>query len=359
VDSVGSGCGPSPPAGAEGRGSPTSAGAPSPDRSHVIALSHGRTLTVRTARPEDLEGVRALYAGLSLDDRYHRFFSGAGTPAGYVEAWVHLPERGGVTLVAVVSTDTDRIVGEAGYALLGDGDGEFGITIAADWRGGLGPYLLDVLIEEAAARGVPNLQAEILTDNRAMLGLVWERGYAMLDHTDLASVRVTISTTGHTPSWPADDRRARVLVEMGGPLAPRTGGSRRRLPGHHLPRPRSSITLPGARREALPARLRCRRDRVRPPAQRSPRQPSPGPTPQTPSRHAARGSGDAQRRDPSARARRDRPGLYACGAGHRAPGPTRGLASALVMRAQRDSRIVPDASLATTGSTDLSRLRRG
>jgi hypothetical protein len=216
VDSVASGCGPSPPAGAEGRGSPTSAGAPSPDRSHVIALSHGRTLTVRTARPEDLEGVRALYAGLSLDDRYHRFFSGAGTPAGYVEAWVHLPERGGVTLVAVVSTDTDRIVGEAGYALLGDGDGEFGITIAADWRGGLGPYLLDVLIEEAAARGVPNLQAEILTDNRAMLGLVWERGYAMLDHTDLASVRVTISTTGHTPSWPADDRRARVLVEMAG-----------------------------------------------------------------------------------------------------------------------------------------------
>ena len=71
----------------------------------------------------------------------------------------------GYGVVAVVDHPLEQIVGEADYFLLDNG--ELVITVAADWRGWLGPYLLDVLIEAAAARGVPNLEAEFLVERRA------------------------------------------------------------------------------------------------------------------------------------------------------------------------------------------------
>jgi len=175
-------------------------------------LPDGRTMTVRHRDPADVSGLAELYDGLSLDDRYHRFFSG-GMPKDFVEQWTHVADQGGVGLVAVVANGGEHIVAEAGYALLPDGDGELALTVARDWRGWLGPFLLDALVHEAANRGIPNLQAEILVDNGAMFALVRSRGYAILDHGDWSSVRVTIGTAGYPPGWPEADERPRVLVE--------------------------------------------------------------------------------------------------------------------------------------------------
>jgi hypothetical protein len=182
----------------------------------TIELPRGHTLVVRHSRPDDAPALDELYSGLSLDDRYRRFFSG-GTPRGFAERWSRLDERGGVGVVAVVHDEGgERVVGEAGFGVLPDGDGEFAITVAHAWRGWLGAYLLDVLVREAAARGVPNLRAEILIDNGPMLALVHARGYAVVDHDDWSSVRVTIGTAASTPDWPSLDERPRVLVETPG-----------------------------------------------------------------------------------------------------------------------------------------------
>ncbi len=188
-------------------GSPSSGPFP-----RTVALPGGRTITVRHSEPRDAAELTEFYERLSLDDRYHRFFSGA-RPKDFVERWTHLAERGGVGLVAVVANGTERIVADAGFDLLPDGDGELAITVERDWRGWLGAYLLDALVQEAAARGIPNLQAEILVDNGPMLALVRSRGYAILDHGDWTSVRVTIGTRDDTPDWPEGDERPRVLVE--------------------------------------------------------------------------------------------------------------------------------------------------
>jgi hypothetical protein len=180
--------------------------------SRTIALPHGRTLTVRPSEPSDAPGLTGLYEHLSLDDRYHRFFSGS-MPKNFVEKWTRVAERGGVGLVAVVANGAEQIVAEAGFDLLPDGDAELAITVAHEWRGWLGAYLLDALVQEAAERGIPNLQAEILVDNGPMFALVRSRGYAILDHGDWSSVRVTIGTSASAPDWPAGDDRPRVLVE--------------------------------------------------------------------------------------------------------------------------------------------------
>lgn len=157
----------------------------------TVNLSDSRTLTVRTVTGADVEGLNALFEGLSDEDRYYRFFGMSHPGRKFLEQMTRAEDEGGYRLVAVVSGAEDKLVAEAGYAILPDGNGEFALTIAAGWRGWLGPYLLDALVAAAAARGVSNLQADILLDNVRMLALVSNRGYVTLDRQG-PQVRVAI-----------------------------------------------------------------------------------------------------------------------------------------------------------------------
>lgn len=196
---------------------------PQPAERRTITLPRGDTLVIRAVTPGDVGGLKALYAGLDQRDTYRRFFSVFRPRDAFFERMAAPEEHGGFGLVAAVIADAaagggarDRIVAEAGYTLLPDGDGELAITVAAAWRGWLGPYLLDALLTAAAARGVANLQADVLVTNGPMLALIRSRGYATVDHPDGTLVRVTIGAAARTPGWPAVRDRPRVLVEAPG-----------------------------------------------------------------------------------------------------------------------------------------------
>ena len=205
-------------------------------------------LVVRAVTLDDVPGLTALYEGLSDEDRYRRFFSFYRPPQAFFEKMATVAERNGFELVATTGPapgpgsgsggpsgsgdqggtspgqpgdrESDEapwpIVGEAGYVLLPDGDGELAIAVAHSWRGWLGPYLLDALVSAAAARGVPNLEADVLVTNRPMLALLRSRGCATVEHPDWTEVRVVIGTGGRTPTWPGPHDRPRVLVEVPG-----------------------------------------------------------------------------------------------------------------------------------------------
>jgi RimJ/RimL family protein N-acetyltransferase len=160
--------------------------------------------------------LASLYAGLSTDDLHLRFFSVYKPSRTFLEHLANAAAEGGYGLVAVVGDPDGRIVAEADYFLLPNGDGEMAIIVAPDWRGWLGPYLLDALIDAAAARGVPNLEAEVLVENRQMVALIRHRGYASLDGTDFMTLRVSIGTAATAPTWPGPHDRPRVLAEVGG-----------------------------------------------------------------------------------------------------------------------------------------------
>ncbi len=190
-------------------------------------LPDGRTLTVRAARPGDIEGLRRLFAELPLADRHRRFFSAYRPTLRFLERLVGVTDHDGAQLVAVVSGgDDERIVAEAGYRMLPDGDGELGITVAEEWRGWLGPFLLDALLEVAAGNGVPNLEAEVLVANRQMLALVRARGYALMGREDPSTLRVLVATQGHVPRWPPVGDEPRVLVEAPGGEWPEAAAAR-------------------------------------------------------------------------------------------------------------------------------------
>lgn len=192
--------------------------APGPFEPRRVELDGGTELEVRQVAAGDEDALSDLYAGLGPEDRQRRFFSSYQPGREFFERMTSVGERGGFGLVAVVDPGgpAPRIVGEAAYNLLPNGDGELGITVATGWRGWLGPYLVAVLCEAAAARGVPNLEAEVLVTNRPMLAVLRARGGANLGHSDWTTVRVLVGTSGPAPSWPGAHDRPRVLVEAPG-----------------------------------------------------------------------------------------------------------------------------------------------
>jgi GNAT superfamily N-acetyltransferase len=158
-----------------------------------LGLPDGPALTVRTVTDSDVEGLDALFQGLSDDDRHHRFFSLRHPARKFLEQMTRAEDEGGYRLVAVVSGAGDELVAEAGYAILPDGDGEFALTVAPGWRGWrLGRYLLGAIVAAAAARGVPNLQADIMLSNARMLALVRDRGYITLHRDEFSDIRIAI-----------------------------------------------------------------------------------------------------------------------------------------------------------------------
>ena len=183
-------------------------------------LPGGRVLTVRRMAPSDADDLGRLYEGLSDDDRHRRFFSLYRPDRATLESWAADNEHGKIRLAVVVSADggtgEGQLVGDGLCVPLPDGDGEFALTVADDWRGWLGPYLLDTLAEVASEQGMRNLQADILNENRRMLAVVKARGYAVMDHPDFTETRVTTGTAPPTPSWPPKRSRPRVLVEARG-----------------------------------------------------------------------------------------------------------------------------------------------
>jgi L-amino acid N-acyltransferase YncA len=178
----------------------------------------GRSLEVRIAEAADGPALLALYRRLSPDDLRKRFFSGFQPDQGFIDSWIDRTRQGGIVLVVVEPSESDeasheRIVADAGYVPTASDVAELAITIDTDHRGWLGPYLLDLLVEQARYDGIANLEAEVLSSNCSMIALLRARGCAFIPSDDPSVARLMIGTAGSTPVWPADSPHPRVLVE--------------------------------------------------------------------------------------------------------------------------------------------------
>ncbi len=182
-------------------------------------LPGGRLLVVRPMGPADVDGLQALYAGLDDDARYRRFFAVYRPGRDWFERMAAVADRGGLGLVAMVAGPSAEpaIVGDATLEPLANGDGELAITVDRAWRGWLGPYLLDALIDAAAQAGFSNVEADVLCSNLPMLSLIRCRSYAVMPKDEWTVMRLVLATDGAaTPRWPDGDGGRRVLVEGAG-----------------------------------------------------------------------------------------------------------------------------------------------
>ena len=158
-----------------------------------IALRDGSTVHVRPVCPEDIPRIERFLGELSDDARSFRFFS-AATDLGQM-ARLFTDTRGGTSLLAVTSDD-GHVVGHGQYFPDGSGGAEVAFAVADDWQGrGIATLLLAQLAEAAAAEGVRQFIAVVLTSNRKMIGTFRDSGFPVEVCTQPGELKVTLPTS--------------------------------------------------------------------------------------------------------------------------------------------------------------------
>jgi acetyltransferase len=139
----------------------------------TAVLVDGTTVTLRPIRPEDEGALTALYARLSPQTSYQRFFT---VMQRLPPSWAHILANVDYdrTMAIVALGPGDDVIGVARYAYDRRSDEvEIAIVIDDRWQGrGLGTRLLGELFEYAKRKGFRRLRAYVLADNLRMLKLI-------------------------------------------------------------------------------------------------------------------------------------------------------------------------------------------
>jgi acetyltransferase len=140
-------------------------------------------VTLRRIRPDDAGALQCFVRGLSPASRRLRFHAALSELSETtLKALTCVDQRRHVAFVATVTeSGTERIVGEARYAVSGDGEAaEFGIAVADAFQGQkLAERLIAALIDAARASGLRWLIGEVLAVNSRMLAFTRRCGFVL------------------------------------------------------------------------------------------------------------------------------------------------------------------------------------
>jgi predicted N-acetyltransferase YhbS len=135
-------------------------------------LEDGSIAEFRPVRPDDVERFQRLFARLSPEALYQRFF----TPVtrlrpSLLQRLVNVDYHDRLALLALID---DEVVGVARYDRLpGTRDAEAAVIVEDAWQGrGLGTRLLWRLVAAARERGIEAFTGYVLGENRRMMGLL-------------------------------------------------------------------------------------------------------------------------------------------------------------------------------------------
>jgi len=152
-----------------------------PDAVDVI-LRDGMTLRLRPPRREDADEILDFFRELSQRSLYLRFHGFPRLGSDVVEQLLdpNWTERG--ALLATFAEDhRERVVAVANYERLRDPRvAEAAFAVADEYqRRGIGTRLVEQLAERAGRQGIERIVAEVLADNRDMLGVFEALGFEL------------------------------------------------------------------------------------------------------------------------------------------------------------------------------------
>ncbi len=159
---------------------PRPAGYPD-ELTEVALLDDGTAVEFRAIAPDDAPRLERLFWRLSPESLYRRFFTPMTHPRP--EMLVRLTTVDYVDRLALVAVVADEVVGVARYDRLAavappglrvdPGEAEAAVIVEDAWQGrGIATRLLWRLSAAARARGVTAFVAEVLAENRPMMGLL-------------------------------------------------------------------------------------------------------------------------------------------------------------------------------------------
>lgn len=134
-------------------------------------LVDGVRVLFRPIVPEDRIRYERLFTRLSPETLYRRFMT--SVPRINTALLEHLVNVDYVDRLAIVALVGKEIVGVARYDVLRPGIAEVALVVEDAWQGrGIGSRLLWRISAAARRRGVEAFEAEVLGENRPMMGLL-------------------------------------------------------------------------------------------------------------------------------------------------------------------------------------------
>lgn len=138
-------------------------------------------MTIRPIRPEDAKAHAAFFFRLSPQDIRYRFFSAMRELSP--EQTVRLTQVDYDREMAFIAVNeaTGDTVGVSRLACDSDGrSGEFAVIVQADMKGrGLASRLMSRLLEWGRAKGLQEIEGQILADNQPMLAFIRHMGFTV------------------------------------------------------------------------------------------------------------------------------------------------------------------------------------
>ena len=199
------------------------------------------------------------FGALSERSVYWRFHGFPSLTPATVEPFLDPDWEESGSLIGALSGDgeAERIVALASFVRLRDpSSAEVAFAVADELQGrGVGTRLLEQLAESAADAGISEFVAEVMPDNRAMLGVFADAGFAVSRRLEGGTTEVRLAIQSTETYRAAVDERDHVAVaaSLAPLLLPANGRRGRRFDATRLDR-----------RGALPQhpRRRLRRDRL-------------------------------------------------------------------------------------------------
>ena len=149
-----------------------------------VVLRDGGTGHLRPVSPADADALQAFHMKQSQSSIYLRFFTyKAKLTSKELERFTNVDYR---NRVAFVITIGEEIIGIGRYDRLDDPtEAEVAFNIADGHQGrGLGSILLEHLAAAARENGIRRFSAEVLPENRKMIGVFADAGYEVRRHFD-------------------------------------------------------------------------------------------------------------------------------------------------------------------------------
>ncbi|WP_114560456.1 GNAT family N-acetyltransferase [Desertihabitans aurantiacus] len=141
-----------------------------------VVLSDGGTAHLRPIRPEDASLLTDFYGRVSEESKFLRFFAPYPVLSPRdVRRFTHVDY---VDRVALILTIRGEMVAVGRFDRLENDEAEVAFLVEDSQQGrGVGPLLLEHLAEAARERGITRFTAEVLPQNRAMVGVFTDAGY--------------------------------------------------------------------------------------------------------------------------------------------------------------------------------------
>ena len=155
-----------------------------------LALPDGSKIFVRPIRPEDEALYPAFMTAVTADDVRLRFFAPIKEFShGFIARFTQIDYARAMAFIAIEEATAQMLGVVRMHADSEYRTAEYAILIRSDLKGhGLGWLLMELMIEYARAEGLESIRGQVLQENRTMLQMCRQLGFAITPDPDESSV---------------------------------------------------------------------------------------------------------------------------------------------------------------------------